>query len=207
MKLETERLILRKPKMSDVEDLVEGLNDLDVATYLGGPNYPYKKEHAKKLIRESTKNWNKKEIKKYSFLIVLKSENKVIGGTNLYGVDKFDGTAGSASWINRKYQRFGYMLEAKIKINEFAFNKLNLRKLKSEAITLNDSSNKLLKKLGYKKEGFLRKEIKSKANKKIYDENLYGLLREDWKKNLPKLKKHLKKKIKKLSKEKEVNKK
>jgi hypothetical protein len=45
---------------------------------------------------------------------------------------------------------------------------------------------------------YLKKEAKSLATGKIHDINICGLFKEDWKKNLPKIKKHLQEKIKKL---------
>ncbi len=198
IKLETERLILREPKMSDWKDLVQGLNNISVARGLGGSKFPYKKKDAEKWIKSAIKNWNKTPIEKYSFIIELKSEKKVIGCIVLFDIELFDKTAVSGSHINKKYQKKGYILESKIAVNEFAFNKLKLRKLKADAIISNVPSNNMMKRLGYKKEGLLRKEIKSKATNKIYDNNLYGLLKSEWKNNLPKLKKRLKEKIKKL---------
>ena len=44
----------------------------------------------------------------------------------------------------------------------------------------------------------MKKESKSFATGKIHDANLYGLLREDWKKALKRVKKRLAEKIKKL---------
>ena len=63
---------------------------------------------------------------------------------------------------------------------------------------MNTASKSTQERIGYKLEGVLRKQSKCRATGKIYNANYYGLLKEDWKKNLPKLKKHLKGKIKKL---------
>jgi len=50
--------------------------------------------------------------------------------------------------------------------------------------------------MGYKFEGCKKKDTKSLATGKIKDANIYGLFKKDWKKNLPKLKKRLERKIK-----------
>jgi len=44
MKLETKRLIIRKVKKKDILDLVEGLNNFEVAKYLANVPYPYTKK-------------------------------------------------------------------------------------------------------------------------------------------------------------------
>ena len=74
------------------------------------------------------------------------------------------------------------MTEAKIAVNDFAFNKLKLRKLNSDVFTENKASNATQLKMGYRLEGTRRKAARSKASGKIHDENIYGLLKEDWKK-------------------------
>jgi len=178
MILETKRLILRKPKMSDVDDIVEGIGNYDVAKRLLGAPYPYGKQDALKWLKKTIKNWSKKE--KMHFLIELKSEKKVIGCMSLNEINYFNGVAKTGSWINKKYWRNGYITEAKIVVNDFAFNKLKLRRLESLVFTDNKASNATQKKIGYELEGVKRKAVKSKTTGKIYDENIYGLLKEDW---------------------------
>ena len=41
--------------------------------------------------------------------------------------------------------------------------------------------------MGYKLEGMRRKAVRCKASGNIHDENMYGLLKEDWKKTRPSL--------------------
>jgi len=196
MKIETERLILRTPRKSDWKDILEGAKELDVSENLLVVPHPYAKKDAEWFINDTLKKWAKKEKEVYSFFIELKSEKKVIGVTAFSKVDLFQGIATSGSWINKKYWRKGYVLEAKIAANEFAFNKLKLRRLSSAAYVKNKASNAMSKKLGYKIEGTLRKAVRSKATGTIHDENIYGILKEEWKKILPKLKKDLNKKLK-----------
>ena len=180
MELKTKRLILRKPSLKDIEDVYEGLSEYEVAKRLIGAPYPYIKKGGIDWIKRSMKSWDKKE--KYHFLIELKSEKKVIGCMSLIDIDKFNGTSRTGSWINKKYWRNGYITEAKIAVNDFAFNVLKLRRLESRVFTDNIASNAVQKKMGYKLEGVKRKAIKSKTTGKIHNENIYGLLKEDWKK-------------------------
>ena len=179
MKLNTKRLILRKPKKSDWKDVVEGVSDYDVAKMTSHIPHPYAKKDAEWFIDNSIKNWGKGV---YTFFIELKSEKKVIGAIGLRQVDAFNGTASTGSWVNKKYWRQGYMTEAKIAANDFAFTKLKLRRLNSTVYTHNKASNATQRKVGYRFEGCRKKSLRSLATGKIYDENMYGLLKEDWKK-------------------------
>jgi [ribosomal protein S5]-alanine N-acetyltransferase len=200
VKLETERLILRKPKLSDAEDWAEGMGDIDVSRRVSGAPHPYTLTDAKKQIDKKLIKMKKKDFEKFSFVIVLKNENKVIGSITLGNIDRKNGICSSGSWINKRYWKKGYMTEAKIATNNFVFNELGLRRMETGAFTDNKASNATQLAVGYKYEGCRRKRHMSKATGKIHDENMYGLLKEDWKKKLPKLKKHLKTKIKKLGK-------
>ena len=90
--IETERLILRPYKLSDVDDIVEGLNNINVSKWLAFVPYPYTLEDAKDYIQKSI------DTNAYNFAIVLKSENKVIGATQLSDISNIHGTAGGGIW-------------------------------------------------------------------------------------------------------------
>jgi len=198
MKLETKRLILRKPKLSDVDDLVEGINNINISKWMVPVPFPYTKKDGKWYINECLKAWNKKIQIKYPFAIELKSEKKVIGGLEVSKIN-FDARTGeTGSWISEKYWRKGFITEAKIALNEFAFNNLKLNKLKSPVFVDNKASNSTQLKVGYVLEGCLKEDDISKATGKIHDCNQYALFKKDWKKLLPKLKRDLDKKIKSL---------
>lgn len=182
MELKTKRLILRPPKKSDWKDLVEGVGEYDVAKMLLVVPHPYKKKDADEYIKKVIKRWGQKVRNDYTFFIELKSEKKVIGAIGIHRIDNFSKTGTTGSWINKKYWRNGFMTEAKIAVNDFAFNKLKLRKLNSAVFAENRASNATQKKMGYKLEGTQRKNERSKASGKIHDANIYGLLKEDWKK-------------------------
>ena len=172
--------MLRKPRISDWKDIVEGVGDLELSKMTKGIPYPYKKKDALDWIKKSIGKWNKGE--SYAFYLELKSEKKVIGCISLSKANLFQGTATTGSWINKKYWKKGYITEAKIAANDFAFNKLKLRRLNSSVFTDNIASNKTQQKMGYELEGMRRKYVKSLATGKIHDDNMYGLLKEDWKK-------------------------
>ena len=180
MELETKRLILRKPKKGDWKDLVEGVAEFDVAKMTKAIPHPYHEEDAKSFIKILIKRWLSG--KDYTFLLELKSEKKVIGAMAISNINQLNGTASTGSWINKKYWKKGYITEAKIAVNDFAFSQLGLRRLDSTVFTDNKASNATQQKIGYKFEGMKRKATKSKSTGKIHDVNVYGLLKSDWKK-------------------------
>lgn len=172
--IETERLILRQYRLEDVNDLVEGLNNLNVTKWLAGAPYPYTKEDALYFINKSLKD------NLYNFAIVLKDENKVIGGTQLTDINLSNGTAGGGIWINEKYWGHGYGTEAFGAKIKYAFEVLGLRRLENGYFKGNEKSHKMQLRFGYKDEGIRRQRFVSKASGKIEDEYITGLLKDEW---------------------------
>lgn len=172
--IETDRLLLRQYTYDNIDDIVEGLNNINVTKWLQGAPYPYTKEDAKNFIKKSLDN------NLYNFAIVLKSENKVIGGTQLTNIDFHNGTAGGGIWINEKYWGKGYGTEAFGARIKYAFEELGLRRLENGYFKDNEKSHKMQLKFGYKDEGIRRKKYISRASNKIEDEYITGLLKEEW---------------------------
>ncbi|MCL1912842.1 MAG: GNAT family N-acetyltransferase [Eubacteriaceae bacterium] len=182
--LESDRLILRDWEQKDIDDIVEGLNNIDVSKWLASIPHPYTKEMAIQWVGYCMENTNDGDNRKsYEFAIVLKSENKVIGGTSIDRIDKFHGTSGGGGiWLNTKYHSKGYGSEAFGKRIEFAFENLGLRRLENGFFTGNNASFKMQEKFGYKIEGVKRKRYKCMADGQLKDECITGLLKEEWKK-------------------------
>lgn len=182
MKIETKRLILRPLKDSDEKSLIENINNINVSKWLLVVPYPYTKKDAKWWINKVKSQWRKKEKEDYNFGIELKSEKKIIGGIGLSSVNKFQGDASLGYWLGENYWKKKYGSEALDVLLKFAFSKLKLRRIHADVFKGNPSSGKLLEKFGFQKEGLKRKAAKCKANKKIYDCIMYGLLKRDWRK-------------------------
>lgn len=135
--IETEKLILRQWNMTDINDMVEGLNNINVTKWLAGAPFPYTAEDAKHFIQ----NTIDKDL--YNFAIILKSENKAIGGTQLTDISMANGVAGGGIWINEKYQGFGYGTEAFGARIKYAFEVLGLRRLENGYFKGNEKSHKM----------------------------------------------------------------
>jgi RimJ/RimL family protein N-acetyltransferase len=182
MKIETRRLILRPLRLSDAEDIVKNINNLNVSKWLLVIRYPYLLKDAKNWIKSTQKKWKKKKIESYEFGIELKSERKIIGAIGLNIKRNYKATVGY--WIGEKYWRKRYGSEALGKIIQFAFKKLKLKRLEAEVFVGNPSSGKLLEKFGFKKEGYAKKLEICKADGKVKDGIRYGILEENFKERL-----------------------
>ena len=172
--IETDRLILRQWNLEDVNDVVEGLNNLNVTKWLAQVPFPYTEEDAQNFINKSIEN------NLYNFAIVLKEENKVIGGTQLTNIDFHNGTAGGGIWISEKYWGQGYGTEAFGARIKYAFEVLGLRRLENGYFKNNEKSHRMQLKFGYKDEGVRRQKFVSRGSGKIEDEYITGLLKDEW---------------------------
>ena len=82
MEINGKRIILRSWKNEDVEDLVEGLNNINVSKWLAAVPYPYTKKDAEEFIAyEKQSEQNASEIK---LAIVLKENRLVLNGAGEY---------------------------------------------------------------------------------------------------------------------------
>ena len=177
MIIESERIVLRNWKDDDVKDLVEGLNNINVAKWMANVPFPYTEKDARAFINSAK---NADEDVKISLAIVLKDNNKVIGGTEIRNINKKDGTAGGGIWINEKYQKNGYGTEAFRCRIKYCFEVLGLRRIENGYFLDNEKSRKMQLKLGYKDEGIRRKGFLCLATKEYVDECVTGLLKEEF---------------------------
>lgn len=178
--LETERLILRKPSESDFEDIQEGADNINIAKGITNLPNPYTLDMVKDYFGKQIKKWDSDEPTDLLFAIELKSEEKVIGVIGLYDINQEEGIAETGSWINENYWRKGYMTEAKIALNIFAFNTLGMKKLTSPVFSENVASNATQKKLGYEliEEGEEKQSCLATGEK--YSVNTYELTKAKW---------------------------
>ncbi len=177
MLIESKRLILRSWEDGDVNDLVEGLNNINVAKWMAGVPYPYTEDDAKSFIKKSK---NQDEETKISLAIVLKENDKVIGGTEITNINRKDGTAGGGIWLNEDFQKNGYGTEAFSTKIKYCFDILKLRRIENGYFPNNEKSRKMQEKLGYKYEGLRRRKFLCLATNEYVDECITGLLKEEF---------------------------
>lgn len=139
--IETKNLILLPWNIEDATDMQRILNDETISKMLDTP-YPYTLNMAMTFIN-NIKNRTKEY---YEWKIVLKSENKIIGGTAMdLGSNPVNLTH---IYIDKNYRNFGYgteIWEAKIK---YCFENTNANELVSAFYKDNIASYKMQKKSG-----------------------------------------------------------
>lgn len=168
---ETERLILRKYKEDDLQDLFEYLSDMKVVEY-----EPYKPM----TIDETKENLEWRIGTDEMIAVELKSSRKMIG--NVYmGKRDFD-TLEIGYVFNQNYWGNGYAAESCKALIERAFSE-GIHRIYAECDPENKSSWKLLETLGFQREAHLRQNVyfwKDENDKPIWkDTYIYAKLNAD----------------------------
>lgn len=144
---ETERLILRRYKEEDLQDLFEYLSDQEVVKY-----EPYKPL----TLNEAKENLVWRIGTDEMIAVELKSSHKMIGNVYL-GKREFEALE-FGYVFNREYWGQGYAAESCEALIQQAFSK-GIHRIYAECDPCNTSSWKLLERLGFQREAHLRKNV------------------------------------------------
>lgn len=132
---------------------------------------------------KQTREWIDKSLPtSYFFSIYALTENKLIGGVDLNGIN----WSARTSWIgigigDRNYWGRGYGREAMRLAIQFAFDELNLRRINLNVFEYNKRAFLAYQKLGFVEEGRYRSWLHRGGRR--WDLIFMGLLRSDWNMN------------------------
>lgn len=141
--LETSRLILRPFCENDAEDMFRGwTSDPEVSKYMIW-NTHQSIDETKALLSLWAAEYEKPE--RLNFAIMLKAENKLIGGIDVVGY--IDATPVIGYNLARPYWNKGYMTEACRCVLEYLFSK-GYGEVKIDAVAENTGSNRVIEKCG-----------------------------------------------------------
>ena len=175
IEIETERLILRKIKMKDAENLSDLLNDKEVQMYLAGIPADYTVDMAKDYITNELKEkYQHKDF--YDWAVVLKSDNKMIGRISVFKQDDYRRMADLVWFVNAKYRNKGYISESvKAVINHLFV--IGFERIEAFANVENKASTKVMAKVGMQYEGTLRK-YDCRRDDSLYDAEMWSIIKE-----------------------------
>ncbi|OIO60129.1 MAG: hypothetical protein AUJ82_03720 [Verrucomicrobia bacterium CG1_02_43_26] len=173
-RLETERLILRPMCLYDAKSIRRLANDPIVSDTLEMP-HPYEEGVAEDWIMGQPDGWRERgEL----FLLITNKENRVsMGSTSLF-IDVKNRKAEFGYWLGTEYWGYGYATEAAEAIIEFGFLTLGLNRMEGYHLARNPKSGRVLQKLGFQKEGCLRKSFSK--NGLFEDMVVNGLLKSEY---------------------------
>jgi len=145
--LETERLLLRPPRATDISRLVPLLNDLGVAKNLSRVPHPYTEDDGCAFIIKVAQGWASRE--DLAFAILRKSDAAYVGTCGVHPARGWE----FGYWLGRPYWGQGYATEAAGRVVSFAFEELKAEKLVAGWYFDNPASGRVLEKLGFMAQG------------------------------------------------------
>jgi RimJ/RimL family protein N-acetyltransferase len=137
--LETERLVLRAPRLADVKAIVRLVGDRRIAENTARIPHPYGADDAEQFL--AIVNRQEGEA---TFAILLKGE--LIG---MCGVEPREGAAEIGYWLGVPYWNHGYATEAVRAVIDHAFRDLEHEALQAGARVSNPASRRVLEKCGF----------------------------------------------------------
>ena len=180
IKIETDRLILRKFKMEDADLMYRNwASDDEVTKYLTWPTHA-NVNVTRAVLEEWIQKYNNQDF--YNWAIVLKEIGEPIGSIS---VVKYEDKTSSAAvgWCMGKHwwgQRI--MPEAGRAVLQFLFEEVGVNRIAAKHDKENAKSGRVMQKIGMTCEGTLR--ASGKNNQGIVDEVYYSILREEYEKKL-----------------------
>ncbi len=114
----------------------------------------------------------------YQWGVARRSDEALIGTCTLAHVDAHNRRAEIGFALRHDQWGRGYMSEATRTLVRFAFEELELHRIEADVDPRNEASIRLLERLGFQREGYLRERwlVGQEANDTIF----YGLLRREW---------------------------
>ena len=174
MILETKRLILRRPEITDVDGYLEFVNTEFVNRY--NAMSPVTREKAESQFSQAKDDLS-------TVALVLKATGKLVGmiyageDSLRYGVRSKE----FSYFVREEEARKGYMKEALAALIDHCFAEEKLECVSARCFVPNVASQRLLESLGFTREGVLRKCVKGYRDT-VFDDCLYSLMKEDWNK-------------------------
>lgn len=172
--LHTERLHLRKMKVSDSSSLFKVWSDPDVTKFMNVSCFTDENK-AKEMI--NLLDDLSRDSKAIRFSIIKKESNEIIGSCGYNSFDFENEKAEIGYDIAKSFWGRGYASEAICSLLDHAFSSLKLNRIEAKVDPENVNSIKLLQKLNFTFEGTLRQY--ERVEGKFNDLNIYSKLISD----------------------------
>lgn len=172
-KIDGEKIYLSPVNMEDIDKYTKWFNDFEVTKGVHATqklvNQEQEKESLEQLLLKSP----------YTFAIVRKDNDKLIGNCSLNKVNFLDGTATIGIFIGEEENRNkGYGTDTIRTLLKYGFDIINLHNIDLKVFSFNEGAIKCYQKAGLKEYG--RKHECYYLNNKYYDEIYMEILRDDF---------------------------
>lgn len=175
VRLETERLILRKFEISDAKGMYENwCTDKESCKFLSWEPHKSIRE-TKRLIRSWIRGYKHGS---YCWIVEIKESGEVIGSISAVELRKKDGNCEIGYCYGSKYWNKGYATEALKAVIDF-LNDCGLHLVEARHISGNPASGRVMEKAGMTKEAVLRDRRINKSTGELNDAIAYSAVKSD----------------------------
>lgn len=151
--LETERLLLRRMRASDTDDMFEYACLEEVTKYLTWFPHPDKR-YTRDYLEYLGTRYRVGDF--FDWAIILKETDKMIGTCGFTSFDYTNDSAEMGYVLNPTYRGHGIAPEALGEVLKFGFDNLALHRAEARFIEGNEASRRVMEKVGMKFEGIRR---------------------------------------------------
>lgn len=173
--LETERLILRKLTMNDLEDIYSYASNEEVSKYVTWETHRTLTDTTN-FIEYVLNLYENKQVAPWA--IEHKKHKTCIGTIDFVWWQPAHKSAELGYVISHKYWGMGIATEAAQKLITFGFENMELERIQARCFIENTRSERVMKKIGMTFEGIIRKGMYIKG--KHWDLKLYSILKEEF---------------------------
>lgn len=162
-KIETERLILRRYKESDIDVMYEIITDERLSKYIQYPSKTKEKELEciKKWIAEADESKNER------WVIETKNTHEIVGNIDVNTIVKNHNYCNVGYTIRYDYWGNGYACEALKAVSDHLLNESGYYLVECCCNELNKQSSRVMEKAGFKKDGYI-------ANRRLNKDGTYS---------------------------------
>lgn len=175
--LETERLILRRYRIEDAQDMYNNwTTDKETCKYLSWDVHE-NIDVTKSFIQDKLDNYDNLDF--YNWVVELKDTNEIIGSIGGVHVNAKHSTVEIGYCYGSKYWGNGYATEALRRVIEFFLNDCETYIVTASHISGNPASGRVMEKAGMKKDAVLRSRRINKYTQERNDAVLYSIIKEE----------------------------
>ena len=176
IRIETQRLVLRRHTLEDAESMFSNwASEKEVTKFLRWQ--PYKcVEDTKKMIAEWVASYSKPDF--YFWTIELKESGDIVGDISVIAINEDTESVELGYGIGSRWWGKGITAEAGKALIKFFFEEVGARRVFAKHAVENPNSGKAMQKMGMKYEGTLRQS--DKCNQGIVDVAYYSILKDEY---------------------------
>lgn len=173
----TEQLLLRPPRRSDLDALDRAIQETlgELVRWLPWARPDHCRGDSRQYIRHARLSRARRSA--FEYLLIRADTRKLVGAASLHRIDWIRRSAGLGYWVRRSEWGMGMATEAGRMLIAHAFHGLELQRVEAHVATGNKSSQRVVEKLGFLREGIAR-EIEF-VDGRYLDHIQYSLIRGD----------------------------